>query len=428
MTSLSLIDFCLASAELDAGLPPVSVLFHYPLAPLSAIPDPLIAAHVIRDTLPKPSSWSRLEDEYLKASLGDLTDQQIAATLGRSANSVHLRWSRDLRLTAPTKNPAYLTSREIARLLNIESHISTALIRKGLLPNHPWPGPRLIWRVPREAFFRWAVKPSSWVYFNPDKVDDPHLRRLLDLQAARWGDEWWTIPQVAAYHGLDVRRVLQYIRLGRLSGVHVMNFNGRSPHARWGLWFLLRSEAARPLRIYRRGDPDPRDSYLTSAGAFLFLAASIGLPAFSIAFLLGKKENSIKYFANWIVTRGLAPLIIEKFSLPIDVRADPGNRPNYFTDWHVVAHRFPHLVEVLHRFAEFALTGASPYSPMPSRRQGHPDLRIVRSVFRAWSAWYLGESHPLTRRLSRTSFSRPLLLLAAYRELQSLGVDPLETK
>jgi hypothetical protein len=63
---------------------------------------------------------------------------------------------------------------------------------------------------------------------------------------------------------------------------------------------------------------------------------------------------------------------------------------------------------------------------MPSRRQTHPDLRIVRSIFHAWSAWYLGESHPLTQRLSRTTFSRPALLLAAYCELQALGIDPLK--
>ena len=48
----------------------------------------------------KPPPWGQEEDEFLRANLGILSEEAIGAALGRTATAVHLRWKRDLGLSA----------------------------------------------------------------------------------------------------------------------------------------------------------------------------------------------------------------------------------------------------------------------------------------------------------------------------------------
>lgn len=81
------------------------------------------------------------------------------------------------------------------------------------------------------ALVRFAVNPENWIYFKPEHVKDPYLKRLIQMRRARWPDEWWRIGQVAAYYGVSVVAVNKCIHDGRL------------PATRWGNWWIKRSDA-----------------------------------------------------------------------------------------------------------------------------------------------------------------------------------------
>jgi len=62
-------------------------------------------------------------------------------------------------------------------------------------------------------------------------MGDHHLQRLVQLAQSRWPDTWWTIGQVDAYHGTDSNAINNRIKRGTL------------PAARWGNWWIKRSDA-----------------------------------------------------------------------------------------------------------------------------------------------------------------------------------------
>jgi hypothetical protein len=197
----------------------------------------------------KGRAWSEAEDQFLRDNLATLTDAEIGEQLGRSETAVHLRWSRDLHLPSRSKDPSVLTGRRAAEMLGIENHKISGWMDMGLIPGHLMPGKRIkfhtIHLVDRQAFRRWVLNPANWVYFNPKKVRDPELKRMLKLRSARWGDEWWTTRQVADYHGVDPKDVERYIKkLGRLHSFHLpVSLGGRQHNRAWSNHFVLKSEA-----------------------------------------------------------------------------------------------------------------------------------------------------------------------------------------
>src|SRR3989304_6585927 len=78
--------------------------------------------------------WSEADELFLAENLGRLTDKEIGDALGRSEVAVHLRWSRELRLPAPSKDPRYMTARGVARALGVDEHVATHWIDSGILP------------------------------------------------------------------------------------------------------------------------------------------------------------------------------------------------------------------------------------------------------------------------------------------------------
>jgi hypothetical protein len=108
--------------------------------------------------------------------------------------------------------------------------------------------------IPRVSFYRWVVSPSNWIYFDWKKIPDRRLRRLCQLRAKRWGDEWWDTPTVARHHGVTTSDVKRLIYRKELPAVQVaVSRSGRHKDPSWLNWFVLKSEAVKVKFIKGRG-------------------------------------------------------------------------------------------------------------------------------------------------------------------------------
>jgi hypothetical protein len=202
-------------------------------------------------------NWTPKEDQFLRDHLGFITEEDIAAHLGRTVAGVHIRWKRGLHLHAPSRNPDEYTSQQAADLLGIDPHKIIHWCDIGMIPARRMKGKlndkqRVIRLIKRVSFHRWVVSPSNWTYFDWKKIPDPHLRRLCELRSERWGDEWWTTVQVAQLHGVTTKDVQRLIYRGELPAVQVTtSIGGRHKDPAWLNWFVLKSDA--PHVVFLRG-------------------------------------------------------------------------------------------------------------------------------------------------------------------------------
>lgn len=203
--------------------------------------------------------WTPDEDAFLRENLGVISEAEIGRILGRSENGVHIRAERHLDLPRPMKDPHYITLNKMAQALGVDAHKVVSWADRGFFPCERLPFKAdtrayIYRRALRLTFLTWAINPKNWVWFDPTAVPDPLLRRLLELRRKRWGDEWWSTAQVAAYHDVENADVVRYIKLGRLQAVRTPNRGGRDEARRWSNWYILRSEATRPgLRFVKEG-------------------------------------------------------------------------------------------------------------------------------------------------------------------------------
>jgi hypothetical protein len=286
--------------------------------------------------------WTDEEDAFLRAHLGYLSDEEIGQALGRTALAVHLRWTRDLGLPAPSKTPGLLTREAVARLLHIDSHAVTRWTREGLLRARPLPGSRGIHVVTELAVLRFVTNPRNWIYFQPERVTDPHLRRLLDRQKERWADEWWTPQQVADYHGVHHTHVNDKIRRGELPAVKWQNHRILRSHATDpNLKFYVGEDAMRRVQVFL-------NAWSPAAEAFLVLAHAVGVHEVVVATLMKtpisrSPENRL---ASLRRRQRLASIIAEH-DLPVAYDADTGLP---WADWRRHTRRFPWLARTMVRF------------------------------------------------------------------------------
>jgi len=97
-------------------------------------------------------------------------------------------------------------------------------------------------RVMIATVLEWVVKPESWLYFHPERVAEPNLRRLIHQAVKEWGDEWWNTRQIAEYHRVTIHDASLMIRNGRVQAVQVQNISGRHVAGKWAFWMVRRSE------------------------------------------------------------------------------------------------------------------------------------------------------------------------------------------
>ncbi len=238
---------------------------------INALLDHVVGRAMMLAPRKKSREWSPEEDAFLEQHLGFLTDAEIGEQLGRSEIGVHLRWSRDLHLPSPSKHPDVITALQAADMLGIDGHKTAHWVDVGLIPGRLMAGDRKIRLIRRVSFMRWACAPVNWVYFDIKQVRDPKLKRLLKLEAKRWGDEWWNTRAVADYHGVDTTDVKRYIKLGRLHSFRIpVSLGGRHGNRKWSNHFVLKSEAMK-VHFYRLGEPGP-SIFTPAADAWLLRA------------------------------------------------------------------------------------------------------------------------------------------------------------
>jgi len=204
---------------------------------------------------PKPPKWSEEEDQFLRENFGLMTDAQIGNMLGRAEIAVHLRWTRDLQLPAPSKTPGIVTGNQAAKMLDVDEHAICYWVDAGLIHGWRMPGERTIRLIRRVTLMRFACAPRNWIWFDPRRVGDAHLKRLIRLEMKRWGDEWWSTRQAGDYHGVEAQVILTQIQHGNLrSAVQLpLSRSGRHADRKWSNWFVLKSEVT-AFRIPRKGD------------------------------------------------------------------------------------------------------------------------------------------------------------------------------
>lgn len=379
---------------------------------------------------PLANQWRSDEDAFLRANLGYLSDDEIGRFLGRTSVAVHLRWKRDLRLTAPSKAPDVLTANQISNGLGADEHMVTSWIDRGLLPGRRLPYKDVTRVVNRTTFLRWLVNPDNWIYFDHAKVGLPvdiqrgakcydhafwqKARRLLALARSRWEDEWWTTNQAADYHGVTNKDILRYIAHSKLHAVQVKNFSGRHHNPTWSYWFVRRSEAKRVTFYFGKGH-NPRALFTESADAFLILARAVGLPLSSIARMMKSESKCLGAHLLYLHRRGHIHGLIRKHKL--NVRYDK-RTGRLFARWQDHQRRFPSLARLVCRFkrGDRAFTRAQ--------------LQTIVGVFQAWA-------YRDARTSAQKKFAKNLFALGRRnadhlrvlrQQLKGWGADPLRLR
>ena len=189
-------------------------------------------------------AWMEEEEDFLRENAGRMPEDEICLRLGRSVVAVTIHRKREMRLASPIKDPEYITGYKLSKALGISdprkisNWIRADILEGEMVPyrNHD------VSRVRLEIVLAWLVKPESWMYFHPERVADPNLRRRIGRAVEAWGDEWWSTKIASEYHRVDVKDILRAIKLGRVQAVQIKNLSGRHEGGRWGFWFVRRSE------------------------------------------------------------------------------------------------------------------------------------------------------------------------------------------
>jgi hypothetical protein len=257
---------------------------------------------ITADTIMAPQrsrAWTDEEIQFLRGSMGHLTEAEIAAILGRPKNGVHLKRER-LGLPASSKTPGWLTAEQAKRKLGMKDcRPIRSWVKRGFVKGHILGGPRKICMVHEVSFRRFVIDPMNWPWFERERVRDPYLCRLLERQAQRWGDEWLTSRQASELCGLDIRQIGQYVRMGRLKAVHTANKDGRcNKQPRWAFYFVLRSEIE-AIRIYKHGEA------LTTCtpGALDWLRKALDM-GWSLSAIGRSMKRGPQTVANWCKKQG----------------------------------------------------------------------------------------------------------------------------
>lgn len=327
--------------------------------------------------------WTEDEDRFLVENLGVISEEEIARQLGRSKGAVHSRWMRELDLPAPSKHPDFITTYRIAESLGVDSHGPPTWVDRGLLPGVrlPFEGRRVIRRVKKSDFYRWAVNPMNWIYFKHENVKDEKLKRLLALRRERWGDEWWKTSQVAKFHGVTTKHVTTQIKRGMIPAVQAINPAGRNPNGRWNFWYVRRSDALKA--VFRRGRRHDTREWSRDCDAFLVLARAVGISSNAFVMLVpGWNTQSVSYRLSALTKRNEITGLIDEYEL--GVMCDE-QRGIMLGDWRYYRKRFPYLTRCVDRY----LKGAA-------RAE---ELLPLRGILKAWCQWFYGEDDPRTRRI-----------------------------
>lgn len=356
----------------------------------------------------KPRRWGVEEDEFLLANLGELSEADIAERLGRSRNAVHLRWSRDMGLDAPSARDGFYTAHRVSKLIGCDVHAVCKWLDAGWLRGRLLPFDRRTWIVVERDLKRFLIRPASWVLFHPERIADESKRRLVALAQERWGDEWLSCGQAAKMAGVGYADVNRLIRRGKIPGC-----------VKWGNWYIPKSSLVKVDFAKGRGYGHELD-WSDDGDAFLLLARAVGLSGPAIERLMGWPRCRSLHRLSYLFKTGEMAYVIEKNGLPVLARRDDCL---LLTDWRREGpadweheRRFPSVARAMHAF----------HSGAELRRR---DLEIVRGVLWTWAAFFLGRNSRVAVKLQAANTRRGIseIDLRAMRDILSgMGIDPMD--
>lgn len=247
--------------------------------------------------------WTPEEDRYLLENSATMSLGEIANALGRSRYGVHIR-RKKIDAIAPRHAPGYLSCNQIAKILGVDSHKPPTWVDLGILQGEPIPydfGP-LKRRVKITVFKRWLIRPESWPYFKAERIRVRHLRRLVELAQARWGDEWWSTNQAAEYHGVTNKDILRQVKLGKLRGLHAIGLD-RVRNPGWGYWFVRRSEVEKLQLFFGKGQGRELINWSARADEFIIRARAEGRTHEEIARMMKWPKKRVEYRWNQYLSK-----------------------------------------------------------------------------------------------------------------------------
>ena len=349
-----LVEASVVSGELAAGLAPAWVASHSRLGRSAVV---LLSKATGARRRRKSPNWQPDEDEFLRLHLGKLSEDEIAKRLGRTLVAVHLRWSRDLGLPAPSKAPDILTCEQVAEGLGVDSKTAAMLIDRGILAGRRLPTDDVTRVVLRTTLLRFVTQPCNWCYIDPERVGlrGPrrtksaydaefwaHARRLAQRAMERWDDEWWTPGQAGRHHGVDHRLINRDIHQGKL------------PAVRWGNWRILKSDAVKMRYGHGKGQFE-RTRWSERADEFLVLGEAVGLSTNALSAMMGGlsagwKTQTVCYRLAELKRQRLVAGVIRRGKLKVRYNARTGRegtRGTLYADWRDYRARFPRLARAM---------------------------------------------------------------------------------
>lgn len=124
--------------------------------------------------------WSESEINYLDKYWGVHTLISLSTRLKRTKKAVVLKTKR-LKLGASTRADEYLTARQVAKILNVDSHVVLRWVEK-----HSLRAERKILLYKRRFFLIKHCDLLEWLESNQDKFDS----RKIDLLNLGYEPEW----------------------------------------------------------------------------------------------------------------------------------------------------------------------------------------------------------------------------------------------
>jgi hypothetical protein len=252
------------------------------------------------------AAWTDAEEQFYLDHLADMSMEEIAYALGRSENAVKIyRYRRGL--PSHRRTPGYLTTHQVAKILGVDNHNPPLWVDNGIMPGERAPFENVInRRVKWVQFKMWLIRPTSWLYFDVNRIQGASLRRLVQLAQQRWGDEWWSTRQAADFLKCEPSDVERQVQLGRIYGYQARMIGGRNPDQRWTLWFVRRSEIEQ-LSIPRRKGGRRADQFVgwtQKSDDFILRAHGSGKPFTEIARMMGWNVKRVAYRYKILITQG----------------------------------------------------------------------------------------------------------------------------
>lgn len=334
----------------------------------------------------KPPPWTEEEEQFVRDNVLRMSDDEIGAALGRTGEAVHVRRERHLRLPARTNTDGWPTMRQVGLMLGMCGKAVHRQIVEGRLPGYRLPVERTIIVVPRPAVERFAINPMNWLYFDRSRVTDPRIRRFIHLREERWNDDWWTVGQVAAYHGVSLSAVSQRIRRGQL------------PAVMWQNRMILRSDALRVSFAVGKGNAE---TWTPAQDRYVVRSKAVGLSYRTIQRM--SKLQSVGHRVVTLARQGNLSSVASQVGAQCD-----GN--NLYADFRDFLGEFP----MIERAAQKLVDGDE------LDKYGTSNLL---GVFASWVTWHdpSDEGRKLAQRLTLTGNCSTSYLVTVYDKLVKMG-------